>query len=72
VALLDNGKPVVWRHVHTDGSYLSASDARVHLGLGQRTQVDILVEWPDGAKEVWKRTYCDSIITLRQGTGQPQ
>ena len=28
------GRPTVWRRVRTDGSYLSASDARVHVGLG--------------------------------------
>lgn len=28
------GKPTLWRRVRTDGSYLSASDARVHVGLG--------------------------------------
>ena len=28
------GQPTLWRRVRTDGSYLSASDARVHFGLG--------------------------------------
>ena len=28
------GRPTIWRRVKTDGSYLSASDLRVHVGLG--------------------------------------
>ena len=28
------GRPTAWRRVRTDGSYLSASDGRVHVGLG--------------------------------------
>ncbi len=38
------------RHAHADGSYLSASDLRVHFGLGgHRGTVDITVRWPSGA-----------------------
>ena len=36
--------------VRTDGSYLSASDARVLIGLGRHTApVTATVTWPDGA-----------------------
>jgi hypothetical protein len=70
VAVLVKGQKPVWRRAHTDGSYLSASDVRVHFGLGQNTQAQVLVEWPDGVKEAWSGI-CDSIITLRQGTGRP-
>ena len=35
------------------GSYLSTSDARLHFGLGDCTQVDMLeVVWPSGQKQV--------------------
>lgn len=72
VAILERGRPVAWRHVHTDGSYLSASDVRVHFGLGEKTEADILVEWPDGASEVWNRTYADSLVILREGSGRQE
>ena len=37
------------------GSYLAASDRRVHLGLGEAERVDRLeVTWPSGRVEVWK------------------
>ena len=32
------GTPTLWRRVKTDGSYLSASDIRVHVGLGASAQ----------------------------------
>jgi enediyne biosynthesis protein E4 len=63
------GQNPLWRRVHTDGSYLSASDVRVHFGLGQSTKAEILVDWPDGSKERWSGIQADSVVTLRQGTG---
>jgi len=68
-ALLKDGRSL-WRHVHTDGSYLSASDVRLHFGLGQNTEVQLLVNWPDGTRETWSRVRVDSLVTLRQGSGQ--
>jgi hypothetical protein len=70
VAVLMNGQKPVWRRAHTDGSYLSASDIRVHFGLGQNTETQVLVEWPDDVKETWGGIHADSIVTLREGTGQ--
>ena len=34
------GRPTLWRRVRSDGSYLSASDVRVHFGLGASPAVD--------------------------------
>ena len=51
--MIDNG-PAAGRlyRVRTDGSYLSASDARVLVGLGDYTgPVTALVTWPDGTKQ---------------------
>jgi enediyne biosynthesis protein E4 len=70
VAVLMKGQKPVWRRAHADGSYLSASDVRVHFGLGQNTEVQVLVEWPDDVKETWSGIHADSIVTLREGTGQ--
>jgi hypothetical protein len=61
------GQPTLWRRVRTDGSYLSASDARVHFGLGASPLIGaVLIEWPDG--EVERRTgiEADRQITLRR------
>jgi hypothetical protein len=73
VALLREGEEPLWRRVHTDGSYLSASDVRVHFGLGTRSNITgVLVHWPDGSKERWDHVQADRIVVLHQGSGQAQ
>jgi enediyne biosynthesis protein E4 len=70
VGLERTGKPTLWRRVKTDGSYLSASDLRVHFGLGATTTIDgVIVEWPDGQRERWKDVAADRLVTLRRSTG---
>jgi hypothetical protein len=64
------GRPTLWRRVRTDGSYLSASDSRVHFGLGSSSAVDaVVVRWPDGEIERWPRVETDRLVTLRRGSG---
>jgi len=66
-----SGHPTLWRRVRTDGSYLSASDVRVHFGLGSSPAVSaIVVQWPDGQRERWTDVRGDRVITLRRGTGR--
>ncbi len=73
VAVLRQGERPLWRRVHTDGSYLSASDVRVHFGLGSKTDLEgVLVVWPDGSKERWEKVEVNKFVTLRQGTGKPE
>jgi enediyne biosynthesis protein E4 len=64
---------MLWRRVRTDGSYLSASDSRTHFGLGTTSALEmVIVQWPSGLVEQWEGLQADRIITLKQGTGQPQ
>jgi hypothetical protein len=59
------GKPTLWRRVRTDGSYLSASDPRVHFGLGAAPAIDaIVVQWPDGHRERRTNVAADRILTV--------
>ena len=61
---------ILWRRARTDGSYLSASDPRVHFGLGVTPDAEtILVEWPRGGREVWTAIRLNRIMSIRQGTG---
>ncbi len=65
-----NAKPL-WGRVHTDGSYLAASDPRVHFGLGKNKSVEgVGVIWPNGAREIWSNVKIDSMNALRQGGGK--
>ena len=49
VEIIRNNLPTLWRRVHTDGSYASANDPRVLVGLGDSTAPpNVRVHWPDG------------------------
>ena len=72
VAVLREGKPTLWRRAHTDGSYLSANDPRVHFGLGSEAALDsVVVKWPGGNSEVWQDIRGDRFVTLVEGNGEP-
>ncbi|ANM32409.1 hypothetical protein ABI59_21250 [Acidobacteria bacterium Mor1] len=61
-----------WRRVRTDGSYASARDPRVLVGLGSVTAVEaVTVHWPDGSAETWRDLEIDRYTTLTQGQGSP-
>jgi hypothetical protein len=69
-ARAESKAPSLWRRVKTDGSYLSASDVRVHFGLGSAADISaIAVQWPDGHRERWTGISADRIVTLKRGTG---
>jgi enediyne biosynthesis protein E4 len=64
------GKEVV-RHCHADGSYLSSSDPRVHLGLGAEKTASVTVRWPSGKKESFSNLPAGKTTELTEGTGTP-
>lgn len=71
-ALMRKGRPAIWRRVATDGSYLSASDPRLHFGLGDDRELRqappeaLAVIWPDGSRETWPVTAADRLLQLQQ------
>jgi len=57
---------VLRRRVRTDGSYLSANDPRVLVGLGAASQVKLVrVRWMDGTVEEFKDLTIDKYTTLK-------
>ncbi len=59
------------RLCHTDGSYLSASDSRVHFGLGSNSTVEKLtIQWPSGTVDVLKNVHADRIMLVREGSAK--
>jgi hypothetical protein len=71
VEILRKNKSSVWRRARTDGSYASANDPRILVGLGAADTVDaVRVHWPDGRMEAWNNVEVDRYTTLRQGTAQ--
>jgi len=73
IGVLRRGQKPLWALAHTDGSYLSASDPRVHFGLGENAVIErVIVEWPSGAKEFWTGIKPNSFVTLKEGTGHAE
>jgi hypothetical protein len=71
VAIIRRDGPTLWRRVRSDGSYASANDPRVLVGLGSATdRPRIRVQWPDGTMEEWGDVPIDQYTTLVQGTGK--
>jgi hypothetical protein len=58
------------RLCHTDGSYMSASDGRVHCGLGPATTVTVEVRWPDGSRDRFPNLGVDRVVNLKEGEGR--
>jgi hypothetical protein len=56
----------LWRRSHTDGSYASARDPRVLVGLGDASgPVKVKIIWPDGRTEEKTNVPIDRYTTLR-------
>jgi hypothetical protein len=71
VTIVREGAATLWRRARTDGSYASANDPRVLVGLGDApTLPTVRVAWPDGRSESWTAVPIDRWTTLRQGTGR--
>ena len=63
----------LWRRVRTDGSYLSANDPRIIVGLGAASLVEVVrVRWPDGSADELTNPRIDQYITLREGDSPRQ
>ncbi|OFW29412.1 MAG: hypothetical protein A3H97_17190 [Acidobacteria bacterium RIFCSPLOWO2_02_FULL_65_29] len=70
VGVFRNEGPPLWRRARADGSYASANDPRVLVGLGSATTVPrIRVVWPSGRAEDWTDVAVGRWITLTEGSG---
>ncbi len=62
------GRGVFRRDVRAAGSYLAASDPRVHFGLGAVTRYDeMAVTWPDGTRETFPGGPANRLVVVRRG-----
>jgi hypothetical protein len=66
VAVTTSDGRTIWRRVHTDGSYASARDPRVLVGLGDAAgPVKIRIVWPDGRVEEKTNVAIDRYTDVR-------
>jgi hypothetical protein len=69
VAVVRADGRTLWRRARSDGSYASANDPRVLVGLGDSAgPVRVRVVWPTGAAEEWTGVPVDRWMTLEQGS----
>jgi enediyne biosynthesis protein E4 len=71
VGIVRAGAPVLWRRARADGSYASANDPRVLVGLASSAApVRVRVTWPSGRMEEWDGVQVDRYTTLTEGSGK--
>jgi hypothetical protein len=65
---IDAGGRKLTRWIHGGGSYLSASDRRVLVGLGNAARVDrATITWPSGRREEFSNLAADRAWLIREG-----
>jgi enediyne biosynthesis protein E4 len=71
VAVVRATGPTLWRRARADGSYASANDPRVLVGLGDAATISkVRVEWLGGKAEEWTDVPVDRYTTLKEGEGR--
>jgi hypothetical protein len=67
VKLTGESGRVQYNHATTAVGYASASDKRVHFGLGaDRTAREIEIRWPSGSKQVLRDVTTGQILKVRE------
>lgn len=54
------------QYAESAGSYLSASDKRVHFGLGTASKADVEIRWPSGIRERLADVTADRFLTVKE------
>jgi len=57
------------QEVMASSSFYSASDRRLHFGLGPATTADLTIRWPSGATEKAAGVAADQLVVIREGSG---
>jgi hypothetical protein len=71
VEVIRAGQPSLWRRARADGSYASAHDPRVLVGLGESADVPrVRVHWPDGRIEEPTNIRIDAWQTVTEGAAR--
>jgi enediyne biosynthesis protein E4 len=55
-----------WQYAGSGGSYLSASDKRVHFGLGKAERAAVKVLWPSGNEQMIPNVKADQIVKISE------
>ena len=55
--------------VHSQSSYYSSNDPRLHFGLGNASKADLEILWPNGLREKYNGVAVNQLATIREGSG---
>src|SRR5262249_17878214 len=68
VEIIRRNGPTLWRRARADGSYASANDPRILVGLGDSAEAPpVRVHWPDGEVTERKAIATDQYTTIVEG-----
>jgi hypothetical protein len=67
--LVHYGGKVQAQSVLSQSSFYSASDTRLHFGLGEVSSVDVDIFWPSSGKQVLREISADRLITIKEEVG---
>jgi len=54
------------RFATSAGSYLSASDKRLHFGLGTAEKAKVEIDWPSGTHQILNDVHADQFLEVRE------
>lgn len=70
VITLEQGTDKRVKEIRSGDGYISQSDLRVHLGLGQASKADrIVIRWPSGLTETLTDLPANRFYVVREGSG---
>ncbi len=67
--LLHYGGKTQAQAVLSQSSFYSASDMRLHFGLGETAKADADIFWPSGARQSLRDISANQLITVKEGVG---
>ena len=60
---------VLYNHVSVSTGLMSASDKRVHFGLGTESLLkSVEIEWPSGRKQTMTNVSADRVVTVEEAS----
>jgi len=57
------------QEVTAQSSFYSASERRLHFGLGNESSADLTVRWTNGKSEVFPKVAANQLVVIREGAG---
>jgi hypothetical protein len=55
------------REITVGGGHAGGESGPIHVGLGDATEADVRIQWPDGETGPWMRVEADQLATIRRG-----